>query len=142
MAKKELLDALADPERQVRKSKGELNKIFWTAIIFYGVNARQLYEGLRRYVNNPANCEQTTNRRTEERNNLISAILRPSMTMYTWIRALKAIEITRVEIDLRFFRGPEKRKIEFSHVIDLHTVSETDDEVTNDGDPKDESRPL
>lgn len=138
MAKKDLLDALADPERQISKSKGELNKIFWRVIDFYNIGARQMYDGLRNYVNDPMNCEQTTNRRTEERNNLISAMVRPSMTMYTWMRALKAIQIYRVEMDLRFYRGKERRKIEFSHTIDLHTVSDTD-EAKEDGTTEDES---
>lgn len=141
MAKKDLLDALDNPERQISRSKGELNKIFWRVVDFYNINARQMYDGLRQYVSDPMNCEQTTNRRTEERNNLISAMVRPSMTMYTWLRALKAIQIYRVEMDLKFYRGKEKRVIEFSHTIDLHTVSDTD-EANNDGITKDESGPV
>lgn len=139
MAKKDLLDALNDPERQISKSKGELNKIFWRIVDAYNIGARQMYEGLRAYVNDPMNCEQTTNRRTEERNNLISAMIRPSMTMFTWIRALKAIGAVRIEMDIRVFRGRERKKIEFTHVINLHTVSDTDedysDEQANDEKP-------
>lgn len=137
MAKKDLIDALDDPSAQIRKSGGELNKIFWKTIAHYNIGVRQMYDGLRAFVNDPVNCEQTTNRRTEMRNNIITRITKSNLTWFYLMRALRAIEITRIELDIRCYRRNDKRPVAFSHNIDLHPVTpntdgEGSDETTDD----------
>ena len=137
MAKKDLIDALDDPNAQIKKSSGELNKIFWKIITHYNIGVRQMYDGLRAYVSDPLNCEQTTNRRTEMRNNIITRITKSNLTWFYLMRALRAIEITRIELDIRCYRRKDRKPISFSHNIDLHPVmpntdGEDSDETTDD----------
>lgn len=139
MAKKDLIDALDDPKAQIRKSGGELNKIFWKIIAQYNIGVRQMYDGLRAFVSDPINCEQTTNRRTEMRNNIITRITKSNLTWFYLMRALRAIEITRIELDIRCYRRNDKRPVSFSHNIDLHPVTHNTDGEGSDETADDEA---
>lgn len=132
MAKKDIIVALENPKRQFHSSKGELNKVFWKLIIHYNIGLKSLYEGIMQYVSDPRNCEQTTARRTETRNNLISTIMRDNLTWRYFIRALKAIQITRIEFNIRAYRGKSKVVADIYHEINLHTVIDTDEDVSDE----------
>lgn len=137
MAKKDIIDALENPRRQLHMAKGELNKVFWKFIMHYNIGPKALYEGIMHYVSDPRNCEQTTARRTETRNNLIATIMRPNLTWRYFIRALKAIQVTRIEISIRAYRGKSKLVADIVHEVDLYTVIDTDED--DDDESSDDS---
>ena len=132
MAKKDLIDALDNPGAQIKKCSGELNKIFWKVVTHYNIGVRQVYDGIRNYVSDPINCEQTTNRRTEMRNNIIARITEDNITWFYLMRALRALQITRIELRIKLYRKGDKDTVEFTHDINLHHVTTYEGENTDD----------
>ena len=106
MSKKKIQIALEDPISQAKKSEGLLGKLFWGIVSSYNFTYVKWNYTFDKYVRDPFNVpEQTTHRRNEHRNNLVSALTGRNPSWLQFLRGLKAIDIRRIRITFETWQG-------------------------------------
>lgn len=129
MSKKKIQVALEDPIAQAKKSEGLLGKLFWGIVSNYTFTYVKWTHTFDKYVRSPFNVpEQTTNRRNEHRNNLVSALTGRNPSWLQFLRGLKAIDVRKIRITFETWQGPNMtpRSVTIESLLnDLPTTDES-----------------
>lgn len=143
MSKKKIQIALEDPITQAKKSEGLLGKLFWGVISQYNFTYARWNHTFDKYVRDPLNVpEQTTNRRNECRNNLVSALTGRNPSWLQFLRGLKAVDVRRIRVTIDVWQGPNliQRTVSTESILaelpteDSSLPADMDDQRLNDQD--------
>ncbi|MGL5397178.1 MAG: hypothetical protein ACRDBQ_18175 [Shewanella sp.] len=107
-----------------------LLKILWGIIDAEKINAERWHRLSTAYVNNPENCPALSNRRSDKRNNLQTAMRsRKKISWKKFLEALKALDVKTLEITFKM-SAPRRVDREACIVIDLtqHTFRSNQNE--------------
>lgn len=134
----ELDEALSNPLKRAKRSGNVLAKIFWKTVYFYDIGPRQWGQLMRKYTfNRYIVPEQTVARRSETKNNLVTALLNHTPTFMQWQRGMRMLDIRRIDFCITLYRGPEMEELVIEESVTFPNTGsdvDIDDEVKGEKD--------
>lgn len=131
MSKKKAREATENPQKQIELSHGNiLGKLFWTIIDRSNTNYGLWDRYMNKFVNDPRNVpEQTADRRSERRSNLMAALTRfDRLTWNRFLDGLKSAGFSEMELVIRVKRPNGRAPVEvrlLTELADIDTNQET-----------------